>query len=82
MKNRKLNLKRLLIVLGIPCGICLLILFGWLLTKIPGFEVSPSYPMWANYFGNGIIVVVCLAVIFLFCMGIWEFFNWLFPKEN
>jgi len=81
---RKLKVKRLLIVTGLPTGIGLLVLIGWGMFNLMPGPLSPplSMPVLLAYLIIGIWTTLVLAILCLIVYGFWTLFNWIFPKES
>jgi hypothetical protein len=91
---RKLNLKRLLIVIGIPvCSIGSLILIGWLLTLIPLPDWLGGWPsmvpLWLSYIFNTIMLASFLCLIVALLNLFWvlgevviDITKWTFTKKD
>lgn len=85
MKNRKLHLKRLLILFGIPCGLGLLYLIGWVMSiYIPCFKILEGHliPTWGYYICYGILFGASIAMTCLIGWLLYKLFDWIFPKDD
>jgi hypothetical protein len=75
---RKLNVKRLLIVLGIICGVGVWILIGRLLSSNTWIHSSgDKVPYCVSY---GFISIVFIGVVIIVGCEIYKLVGWLFSK--